>query len=133
VKQLDTFLQTLHELARCAAMEPQAVHSHLCQQHDGHSAMDRSLRRQSGMDLMATAETHATLKRAASHSKTLPEEVQALSHEELLQSLVRGAQLLRQIVAIKVQDNNDLRTAHKAVQDALEFFSLAALSDACSV
>ena len=56
-----------------------------------------------------------------------------LSPEELLQSLATGAQLLREIVAINVQDNNDLRTAHKAVQDAVQFFSLAALSDACSV
>ena len=133
VKQLDTFLQTLHELARCAAMEPQAVHSHLCQQDVGRGAMDSSMRRQSGMDWMAMAATDAALKRAVSHSKTLPKEAQVLSPEELLKTLATGAQLLRETVAIKVQDNNDLRTAHKAVQDALQFFSLAALSDACSV
>jgi hypothetical protein len=32
--------------------------------------------------------------------------------------------LLHQVLCIKVQDNNDLRTASKALDDAMEYFRL---------
>jgi hypothetical protein len=86
------------------------------------------VRRQSSsaVDWVAAAHTDATLKRAVSHGH-------AQEPGAVLKRLATCVELLKQVVAIKCQDNNDLRTCGKAVQDALQFFSLAALADACSL
>mmetsp|Transcript_4136 Transcript_4136/g.4753 ORF Transcript_4136/g.4753 Transcript_4136/m.4753 type:complete len:643 (-) Transcript_4136:982-2910(-) len=121
IERLHDFLQDVHMTASHLHVEPQAVYQHLLQRIAAETTFYGM-----GVDasLMSRPDDWDQMLRMA---EMLTQLHGRQDDGRIMASMMSCAVELRQVLRIKVQDNNDLRTATRALEDALDFFTVFAM------